>query len=134
MHQDTIPLSIATRYWLKAGDRYTFKSVKPDDTKSKTHSSHSFRLLRLRPSPSISCKNISTVSQRLYFLSFLSTIALGPQVPEERKEKRSEGSGYAVRKRKRGERPTEMRGKRSLVNARENWLLNLAAGMSAPSP
>lgn len=70
-----------------------------------------------------------SVNGQLYFLSFLSTAVFRSPVPERRRKK-SEGSGYAVKEKEENDR----QGERSLVNARENWLLNLAAGMSAAHP
>lgn len=97
-------------------------------------------LLRPRPSPHPpSCKDDSAVSQRPAVFSELPFNA-SPTFPAAGREQEKEGDGGGngcaanERKREREKRPAGTRRERSLVNARENWLLNLAAGMSAAHP
>lgn len=87
-----------------------------------------------------------SVNGRLYFRSFLSPRnfygALNVEKESDRKKNSSTryGRGTAMAKGKERMRGTveEERGSNrvggSLVNARENWLLNLAAGMSSAPP
>lgn len=105
MHQDRISRRSPGRYWLKS-DRYTFKSVRSENTKSKAAESSVLFLSLSPPLPPsrpfllhiLRAKTIRrSVNGRLYFLSFLSTPARRSR-PPERKKKEGGGSGCAAKK------------------------------------
>jgi len=134
INQNTILSSIVTRYWLKAGLLYfqisrVWEYEIEEHLLSSTFSSRSFSSLVFLVQKRFGGQSTASC----IFWAFFQRWSSAPQ-RRKREGRKAKEADTRWKRKKRTIDEDEAGRERSLVNARENWLLNLAAGMSAEHP